>query len=186
MGKMHPLRTVWRRSKLNNEIWHSGHYRHIINDRNENLPSLLFLSTNSTLSTLLILAVRRTCVVGAHHGVSVVQWLEHRSGKSEGLRFDSSWGLRIFFFVPRSWQDEKKPSFSIINDVTLLWTTTRFWATNATFPCDHQNQVDKPQLDVMRDVIVGKFSPCDLTWCFAGSTNRNQSELMQRIRMESY
>ena len=27
--------------------------------------------------------------------------------KSEGLRFDSSWGLRIFFFVPRSWQDDK-------------------------------------------------------------------------------
>ena len=29
----------------------------------------------------------------AHHGVSVV---EHRSTESESLRFDSSWGLRIF------------------------------------------------------------------------------------------
>ena len=33
--------------------------------------------------------------------------VEHRSAESEGLRFDSSWGLRIFFFLPRSWQDEK-------------------------------------------------------------------------------
>ena len=27
--------------------------------------------------------------------------------QSEGLKFNSSWELRIFFFVPRSWQDEK-------------------------------------------------------------------------------
>ena len=32
--------------------------------------------------------------------------VEHRSAESEGLRVDSSWGLRVFFFVPRSWQDE--------------------------------------------------------------------------------
>ena len=25
--------------------------------------------------------------------------------ESEGLRFDSSWGLRIFSFSPHSWQD---------------------------------------------------------------------------------
>ena len=31
----------------------------------------------------------------------------HRSAESEGLRFHSSWGLRIFFFVPRSQQNEK-------------------------------------------------------------------------------
>ena len=37
----------------------------------------------------------------ALRGVSVDQWLEHRSAESEGLRFDSLWGLRIFFFVPR-------------------------------------------------------------------------------------
>ena len=28
--------------------------------------------------------------------VSVAQWLEHQSPESEGLRFDSLWGLRIF------------------------------------------------------------------------------------------
>ena len=32
----------------------------------------------------------------AHRGISVVQWTEHRSTESEGLMFDSSWGLRIF------------------------------------------------------------------------------------------
>ena len=31
-----------------------------------------------------------------HCGVSEAQWLEHESTKSKGLRFDSSWGLRIF------------------------------------------------------------------------------------------
>ena len=33
--------------------------------------------------------------------------IEYWSAESEGLRFDSSWGLRIFLFFPRSWQDEK-------------------------------------------------------------------------------
>ena len=32
----------------------------------------------------------------AQRRVSVAQWLEHPSAESEGLRFDSSWGLRIF------------------------------------------------------------------------------------------
>ena len=82
----------------------------------KNLPSLLFLSTNITLSTLLILAVCRTRVMNlvidlAHCRVTVTQWLQHLSAKSEGLRFSSSWGLN-FFFVPRSWRDEIK-SFSI-------------------------------------------------------------------------
>ena len=33
--------------------------------------------------------------------------VEHRSAESEGLRFDSSWVFKVFFFDPRSWQDEK-------------------------------------------------------------------------------
>ena len=32
--------------------------------------------------------------------------VEHRSAESEGLRFDSSWGLWTFSFVTPSWQDE--------------------------------------------------------------------------------
>ena len=31
-----------------------------------------------------------------HRGVSVAQWLDHRNAESEGLRFDTSWGPRIF------------------------------------------------------------------------------------------
>ena len=33
--------------------------------------------------------------------------VKYLSAESEGLRFDSSWGTWEFFFVPRSWQDEK-------------------------------------------------------------------------------
>ena len=46
--------------------------------RAQYIPYLLFLSTNITLLTFLILAVCRTRVV------------EHRSAESEGLRFDPS------------------------------------------------------------------------------------------------
>ena len=62
--------------------------------------------------TSLILAVCRMHVIWIHnrscspwhlHGSVVECW----STESEGLRFDSSWGLRIFFFVPRLWQDEE-------------------------------------------------------------------------------
>ena len=35
------------------------------------------------------------------------EMLGHWNAESEGLRFDSSWGLRIFFFVPHSCQDKK-------------------------------------------------------------------------------
>ena len=45
----------------------------------------------------------------AHRGVSVAQWLEHRSAESEGLRFDSSWGLRIFSLSHA--RDKTKTSF---------------------------------------------------------------------------
>ena len=67
----------------------------------QNLPSLLFLPTNITLSTLLILAVCRKRVMNlvidlAHCGVSMFQWLEHLGAKSQGLRFNSTWGLWIF------------------------------------------------------------------------------------------
>ena len=33
--------------------------------------------------------------------------VKYQSAESEGLRFDSSWGTWEFFFVPRSWRDEK-------------------------------------------------------------------------------
>ena len=54
----------------------------------------------------------RWCLCG-----SVVR--EHRSAESEGLRFDSSRGLR-FFFVLRSWQDEKKIFLSFVHFYSWL------------------------------------------------------------------
>ena len=41
------------------------------------------------------------------------EMLGHWNAESEGLRFDSSWGLRIFFFVPHSYmttEDKKQLS----------------------------------------------------------------------------
>ena len=32
----------------------------------------------------------------AHRGVSMFQWLEHLGAKSQGLRFNSTWGLKSF------------------------------------------------------------------------------------------
>ena len=47
----------------------------------------------------------------AHRGVSVGQWLEHRSAECEDLRFDSSWGLRIFSLSHA--RGKTKTSFSV-------------------------------------------------------------------------
>ena len=67
--------------------------------------------SNMTISTLLILAVCRTCVyyflTGLNHHSLCGSVVEHQNVESEGLRFNSSWGLRFL-----SWQDEKT-SFSI-------------------------------------------------------------------------
>ena len=38
----------------------------------------------------------------AHRRVPVTQWYEHRSAESDGLRFDSSWGVKNIFIVQRS------------------------------------------------------------------------------------
>ena len=48
----------------------------------------------------------------AHRGVSVDQLLEHRSAESESLRFDSSWGLKIFS-LSHARDKTKKTYFSI-------------------------------------------------------------------------
>ena len=57
----------------------------------------------------------------AHRGVFVAQWLDHRSVESEGFRFDSLWGLKIFLcptLVTR-----RKKHLSLINScfsVTII------------------------------------------------------------------
>ena len=48
----------------------------------------------------------------AHRGVSVGQWLEHRSAECEDLRFDFSWGLRIFSLSHA--RDKTKTSFCLL------------------------------------------------------------------------
>ena len=55
--------------------------------------TIFFYLQNVVLSTLLILAECKICVIYEIHSGSVV---EHGSVESEGLRFNSSWGLRIF------------------------------------------------------------------------------------------
>ena len=80
---------------------------------------LLFLSTNVTLSTLLILAVCRTRVIHELHKTPSSPWsicssvVEHQSAESEGLRVDSSWGLRIFYFLCPTLVTRRKTSLSI-------------------------------------------------------------------------
>ena len=71
--------------------------------RAQNLPSLLLLSTNIVLSTLLIQgSMQDACVSYELRNRPRSPWslcgsvIEHRCAESEGLRFDSSRELRIF------------------------------------------------------------------------------------------
>ena len=57
--------------------------------------------------------------------------VEHRSVESEGLRFNSSWGLRIFFFVPYL---SKKNIFLSNEHVALPGDEIRFAVDNTSFP----------------------------------------------------
>ena len=54
----------------------------------------------------------------AHREVSVAQSLEHRSAESEGLRFDSSWGLRIFSLSHA--RDKTKKHLSLYKHILLI------------------------------------------------------------------
>ena len=56
----------------------------------------------------------------ALRGVSVDQWLEHRSAESEGLRFDSLWGLRIY--LSPTIVTRRKKHLSLFLQVTELKT----------------------------------------------------------------
>ena len=66
--------------------------------------------TNVTVATSLILTVRRQRVLLELRNGPRSPWslsvVEHRSAESEDLKFDSSKGLTIFFFVSRLWQDK--------------------------------------------------------------------------------
>ena len=56
----------------------------------------------------------------AHRGVSVAQWLEHWSAESEGLRFDSSWGLQNFSLLHA--RDKKKNILPLSNCISFVFT----------------------------------------------------------------
>ena len=59
----------------------------------------------------------------AHRGVSVAQWLEHRSAESEGLRFDSSWGLRNFSLFHA--RDKTENILPLSNCISFVFTEIR-------------------------------------------------------------
>ena len=117
--------------------YYSQHYQHdiIISEDNSNLHNILHfpgwcvatIQQHLQKTTILHIAdpssVQDMCHMNfiidlAHHGVSMVQQLKHWNMESEGLRCDSSWGLRIFplsTLVTRP----KKISFSIINIIVI-------------------------------------------------------------------
>ena len=110
----HELRTVWRRSKLKNKIWHFGHNRHIA----------LLKSTQKQVKI----------------GCSVYIYKTTRI-RSETILAVSP---KIWFTEP----DELALLSANFPSLMMLrsYGPQRFWATNSTFPCDHQNQLDKPSL----------------------------------------
>ena len=60
----------------------------------------------------------------AHRGVSMAQWLEHRSAESAGLRFDSScMGLGIFSL---SHACDKTKHLSLFNDRCVFFILSAF------------------------------------------------------------
>ena len=78
------------------------------------------ISTNITLSTLLIRAIYRTCVIWTSTSLTcglVVRASECGIWRSEAR---SLIGTQNFFFVPRSWQDEKT-SFSNIYKLSGIY-----------------------------------------------------------------
>ena len=81
--------------------WQDEKTSFLILHRAQNLPSLLFCQKHYAIDIADPSSMQDACHMNfvidlAHRGVSVAQWLEHRNAESEGLRFDTSWGLRIF------------------------------------------------------------------------------------------
>ena len=68
-------------------------------------------------------------VIDLTHRSCCCSVVEHRSTKSEDLMFDSSLELRIFFFVPRSWQDEKHLSLDLSASLSLQQACRWAWMT---------------------------------------------------------
>ena len=107
---------------------------------------LLFLSTNVTLSTLLILAVCRMRVIHELHKTPSSQWsicssvVEHQSAESEGLRVDSSWGLRIFSL---SHARDKKKNISLDIETVIRIIIPIMERNNFPAWCEIKNRLKK-------------------------------------------
>ena len=122
----HERRTVWRRSKLENKVWHSGHYRHIA----------LLKRTQKQVK------IRN----------SVYIYITTRIHSE-----------RVLAVFPEVWYMERDElallSANLFPSLMMLRCNGPQWfsATKSTFPCDHQNQLNKPSL--MHYVIwMCKFS----------------------------
>ena len=119
---VHELCTVWRRSKLKNKIWHSGHNRHIA------------------------LLKRTQKQVKMGYSVSIYKTLWNNSCSfSRDFVHGTRWtNLPFCKFV------------SVINDVTLLWTTTVL-SDKLDISLRPSKSTGQTQLDILRDVIVQTF-----------------------------
>ena len=60
----------------------------------------------------------------AHHRIFVAQRYSIGARKSEGLRFDSSWGLRIFFLSPTLATKQRTSSFLFLFHFQTLFHAT--------------------------------------------------------------
>ena len=119
---VHELRTVWRRSKLKNKIWHFCHYRHIA------------------------LLKRTQKQVKMGYSVSIYKTLWNNSCS---FSRDFVHGIR--------WTNLPFCKFvSVINDVTLLWTTTVL-SDKLDISLRPSKSTGQTQLDILRDVIVQTF-----------------------------
>ena len=106
--------------------------------RAQNLPSPLFLCTNIMLMDIANpSSMQDTCHMNflidfAHNVVSCGSFVEHRSTESEGLRFNSSWGLGIFSLSHACDKTEKHLSLFFYQAQSLpsllfLSTNLRLW-----------------------------------------------------------
>ena len=89
--------------------------------------SLIYINKHYALNIADLSSIQDTCHMNVviHRGVSVVQWLEHRSVESKGLRFDSSLVLRIFSVSHA--RDKKKKHLSLL--IILLFSSQSILST---------------------------------------------------------
>ena len=115
---------------------------------------------NMTLWTSPTIAVCRTRVIHElSDGYSPWSLCGSVVEQSEGLRFDFSWGLRIFFFVPRSCQDEN--IFSPSTSAQALYTRAR---GHRLLEIDLCNEAQKSLAQDFSTSFDSVYDPGKTTW----------------------